>query len=48
MYKVLETTARAIYPALPRFIRQYPVRYYLKDMRKRMKKHKAAGQTKWQ
>jgi uncharacterized protein (DUF2236 family) len=36
-YKVLQAVAQAIYPALPRRIRTYPVNFYLKDMRKRMK-----------
>jgi outer membrane protein assembly factor BamD (BamD/ComL family) len=36
---------KAVYPALPKFIRQYPVSYYLKDMRKRIKKQ---GGDKWQ
>jgi len=45
MYKLLLHTTRAVYPALPKFVRQFPVRYYLHDMRKRMAKNKG---TKWQ
>jgi uncharacterized protein (DUF2236 family) len=44
-YKFLMLSAKSVYPALPKFIRTYPVKYYLKDMRKRMKKHQG---TKWQ
>ncbi|KAH8699233.1 hypothetical protein BGW36DRAFT_377544 [Talaromyces proteolyticus] len=35
-YKITLGITRAIYPALPRFIRTYPKRYYLKDMRRRL------------
>jgi uncharacterized protein (DUF2236 family) len=44
-YKLLMFNLKAVYPALPRALRQYPVNYYLKDMRKRIKKHEG---TKWQ
>jgi uncharacterized protein (DUF2236 family) len=44
-YKALMLGIKAVYPALPKFIRQYPVSYYLKDMRKRIKKQ---GGDKWQ
>jgi uncharacterized protein (DUF2236 family) len=29
---------KVVYPHMPLFVREYPLRYYLKDMRKRMKK----------
>jgi uncharacterized protein (DUF2236 family) len=29
---------KGVYPVLPRFVRQYPLKYYLKDMRNRMRK----------
>ncbi|KAE8381651.1 hypothetical protein BDV26DRAFT_278646 [Aspergillus bertholletiae] len=38
MQKVIRGLTKAVYPATPTFIRTYPMRYYLKDMRKRMKK----------
>ncbi|KIW02269.1 uncharacterized protein PV09_06419 [Verruconis gallopava] len=44
-YKTLMMSSKAVYPALPKFIRHYPVRFYLKDMRKRMKKTQGG---KWQ
>lgn len=37
MYKALMGTGRVVYPVLPKFVRQYPLRFYMKDMRKRMK-----------
>ena len=38
LYRVSMSVTRSIYPHLPLYIREYPMRYYLKDMRKRMKK----------
>ncbi|OGM49895.1 hypothetical protein ABOM_001521 [Aspergillus bombycis] len=38
MQKVVRGVTKVVYPATPSFIRTYPMRYYLKDMRKRMKK----------
>ncbi|KNG87592.1 hypothetical protein ANOM_005442 [Aspergillus nomiae NRRL 13137] len=38
MQKVVRGMTKVVYPATPSFIRTYPMRYYLKDMRKRMKK----------
>ncbi|KAJ5934089.1 hypothetical protein N7466_003636 [Penicillium verhagenii] len=35
-YRVLMGLTRVTYPALPRVIRTYPMRYYLKDMRRRI------------
>ncbi|KAJ5718841.1 uncharacterized protein N7483_009923 [Penicillium malachiteum] len=35
-YRVLLGMTRVTYPALPRSVRTYPMRYYLKDMRKRL------------
>ncbi|OQE12752.1 hypothetical protein PENFLA_c063G03869 [Penicillium flavigenum] len=39
--RVTMSVTRATYPFLPKFVRTYPMRYYLKDMRKRLKKHEA-------
>lgn len=39
IYTLLMGLARAIYPHLPNAVRQYPLRFYMKDMRKRMRKH---------
>ncbi|KAK8090408.1 hypothetical protein PG997_005369 [Apiospora hydei] len=41
VYKFMEKTVRAIYPALPTRFRTWPVRFYLSDMRKRMAKNHA-------
>jgi uncharacterized protein (DUF2236 family) len=38
LYRVSMAVTRSIYPHLPLYIREYPMRYYLKDMRKRMQK----------
>ncbi|RAQ73038.1 hypothetical protein COH20_007455 [Aspergillus flavus] len=38
MQKVVRGLTKVVYPATPSFIRTYPMRYYMKDMRKRMKK----------
>lgn len=35
-YNLLLASGRVIYPMIPKIIRQFPMRYYLKDMRKRM------------
>lgn len=35
-YKLLETIVRAVYPPLPEKLRTYPVKYYMKDMRRRI------------
>ena len=37
LYNVYMSTLKGIYPHMPLFIRTYPLRYYMKDMRKRMK-----------
>lgn len=37
-YKFVLGLAKVTYPALPKFIRTYPKRYYMKDMRRRMQK----------
>ncbi|PGH18095.1 hypothetical protein AJ79_00723 [Helicocarpus griseus UAMH5409] len=37
MYAVFMGITRGVYPHLPRFAREYPKHYYMKDMRKRMK-----------
>ncbi|QKX61464.1 uncharacterized protein TRUGW13939_08612 [Talaromyces rugulosus] len=37
-YKFALGFAKMTYPALPKFIRTYPKRYYMKDMRRRMQK----------
>jgi uncharacterized protein (DUF2236 family) len=42
-YKVALGITRALYKRLPVSIRQYPVRYYLKDMRSRMDKMRVEG-----
>jgi uncharacterized protein (DUF2236 family) len=42
-YKAALGITRPIYRLLPVSLRQYPVRYYLKDMRKRMDKMKLEG-----
>lgn len=36
-YKVLIGITKSVYPQLPMFIRTYPMKYYMKDMRRRMK-----------
>ncbi|KFY93204.1 hypothetical protein V500_03817 [Pseudogymnoascus sp. VKM F-4518 (FW-2643)] len=36
-YKVLMGVTKSVYPQLPMFIRTYPMKYYMKDMRRRMK-----------
>jgi len=36
-YKVVLTLLKAIYPSLPASIRTYPVKFYLRDMRKRLR-----------
>lgn len=38
VYWVLEKIVRATYPPLPESLRTYPVKYYLKDMRRRIAK----------
>lgn len=38
MQKVVRGLTKVVYPATPSFIRTYPMRYYMKDMRQRMKK----------
>jgi uncharacterized protein (DUF2236 family) len=35
-YKFLEAVVRATYPALPTKLRTYPVKFYMKDMRKKL------------
>ncbi|PLB44144.1 hypothetical protein P170DRAFT_440504 [Aspergillus steynii IBT 23096] len=37
-YRVTVGFARATYPCLPMFVRTYPKRYYMKDMRRRLQK----------
>lgn len=37
-YKLVLGLVKVTYPALPKFIRTYPKRYYMKDMRRRMQK----------
>lgn len=37
-YRLALGITRVVYPVLPGFVRHYPLRYYLKDMRKRMRK----------
>jgi uncharacterized protein (DUF2236 family) len=37
-YKALMALTKAVYPVLPSRIRTYPVKYYMDDMRKRMRK----------
>ncbi|KAL4736077.1 hypothetical protein BDV11DRAFT_173252 [Aspergillus similis] len=39
LYKSTMAITKATYPFLPRAIRTYPVKFYMKDMRKRMKKY---------
>ncbi|KAL2813885.1 hypothetical protein BJX63DRAFT_442759 [Aspergillus granulosus] len=39
LYKSTMLMTKATYPFVPRAIRTYPVKYYLKDMRKRMAKY---------
>ncbi|KAL4877062.1 hypothetical protein BJY04DRAFT_198904 [Aspergillus karnatakaensis] len=39
MYRSLMTVTKATYPFVPRGIRTYPVKFYMKDMRKRMAKY---------
>lgn len=36
-YTFLMGLTRGVYPHLPRVVRQYPLRFYMKDMRKRMR-----------
>lgn len=36
VYRVLEKVVRATYPPLPEAVRTYPVKYYMKDMRRRL------------
>ncbi len=36
VYRGLMAIGKVVYPMTPKFIRQFPMRYYLKDMRKRM------------
>ena len=36
MYKVLMGLMKGVYPHLPRAIREFPLNYYMKDMRKRL------------
>lgn len=38
LYQLSMGLTRSIYPHLPLYIREYPMRYYLKDMRKKMQK----------
>ena len=38
LYRLSMGVTRSVYPHLPPYVREYPLRYYLKDMRKRMKK----------
>ncbi|KAH8668540.1 hypothetical protein BX600DRAFT_548873 [Xylariales sp. PMI_506] len=35
-YSIMQFGVKATYPALPKFVRTYPVKLYMKDMRKRM------------
>jgi uncharacterized protein (DUF2236 family) len=42
-YKVLQKITKVIYPALPGRVRTYPVRFYLKDMRKRIAANGVGG-----
>ncbi|KFY47495.1 hypothetical protein V495_01933 [Pseudogymnoascus sp. VKM F-4514 (FW-929)] len=36
-YRVLLGVTKSVYPQLPMFIRTYPMKYYMKDMRRRMR-----------
>lgn len=45
-YGFLLGLTKSVYPHLPSYIRQYPLRYYLKDMRKRMKKMQVVKEVK--
>jgi uncharacterized protein (DUF2236 family) len=45
IYKMGMGYARGVYPHLPVFIREYPLRYYMKDMRKRMRKMELLGKV---
>jgi uncharacterized protein (DUF2236 family) len=38
LFRFYMAMGRGVYPLIPLAIRQYPKTYYLKDMRKRMKK----------
>lgn len=38
-YTLLMGLGKGVYPHLPSVIRQYPLRFYMKDMRKRMRNH---------
>ncbi|CAG9988724.1 unnamed protein product [Clonostachys byssicola] len=38
-YKIVEFGVKSIYRPLPLWVRSMPVRYYMKDLRKRLKKH---------
>ncbi|OCK79486.1 hypothetical protein K432DRAFT_354826 [Lepidopterella palustris CBS 459.81] len=37
LYKVYMAIIKTVYPVTPKFVRHFPLHYYLKDMRKRMK-----------
>jgi uncharacterized protein (DUF2236 family) len=37
MYKFVMGTTKVVYPVMPKAVRTFPMNYYLKDMRKRMK-----------
>ena len=37
IYKVTMGMAKTTYPPMPKFVRHFPLHYYLRDMRKRMK-----------
>jgi uncharacterized protein (DUF2236 family) len=37
VYKLTMAMMKTTYPLMPKFVRHFPLRYYLKDMRKRMK-----------
>jgi uncharacterized protein (DUF2236 family) len=37
VYEILQSFTRSIYPHMPMAIRQYPMKYYMKDMRRRLK-----------
>ncbi|KAI9375125.1 hypothetical protein BJX61DRAFT_201085 [Aspergillus egyptiacus] len=45
LYRSYLAVTKATYPFLPKVLRTYPVRYYMKDMRKRMAKY-GEGQRK--
>ncbi|KAE9369097.1 hypothetical protein N431DRAFT_427350 [Stipitochalara longipes BDJ] len=46
LYGVSMSLMRKVYPKLPVFVREYPVRYYLKDMRQRMKEEEGVLEIK--